>query len=62
MLTSLTIDEAKNIINDNLSFTLGEEFVDIEACLGRIISEEIISDNNVPGFKRSTMDGYAVIQ
>ena len=60
MLTALTIEEAKKIIRENTSFILEFEIVDIEMCLGRIIAEDIVSDNNVPGFKRSTMDGFAV--
>jgi molybdopterin molybdotransferase len=61
MLTALTIEEAKKIISDNTSFILESETVDIERCLGRIIAEDIISEFNVPGFKRSTMDGFAVV-
>jgi molybdopterin molybdotransferase len=32
----------------------------IEDCYGRVAASEIISDEDLPGFARSTMDGYAV--
>ncbi|MBQ9961374.1 MAG: molybdopterin molybdotransferase MoeA [Firmicutes bacterium] len=35
--------------------------IKIENALGRIIAEDVISGENVPGFRRSTMDGYAVL-
>ncbi len=36
------------------------EQVEIINVFGRILAEEIISNENIPGFNRSTMDGYAV--
>lgn len=60
MITSLTIEEAENIIGGKLDYKLSSEFVKIEDSLNRIISRDVISECNVPGFKRSIMDGYAV--
>lgn len=37
------------------------ETVTVENALGRILAEDVTSGENVPGFRRSTMDGYAVI-
>jgi len=38
----------------------GEESISLGAALGRTLSREIISPENLPGFYRSSMDGYAV--
>ncbi|MFC1868052.1 gephyrin-like molybdotransferase Glp [Thermodesulfobacteriota bacterium] len=37
-----------------------EERVVLEKALGRVLSKEVISPEDLPGFYRSTMDGYAV--
>ena len=39
---------------------LGEETLLLEDSLGRVLSKDMISPENLPGFFRSTMDGYAV--
>jgi len=36
------------------------EVVDIKTALYRILAEEIVAPANLPGFNRSTMDGYAI--
>jgi molybdopterin molybdotransferase len=38
----------------------GEEIVPLENSLGRILSRDLVSPEDLPGFFRSTMDGYAV--
>jgi len=38
----------------------GEEIIPLEACLGRVLSRDVISPEDLPGFPRSSMDGYAV--
>jgi molybdopterin molybdotransferase len=39
---------------------LGDEAAPLEKAFGRILSRDIISPEDLPGFYRSTMDGYAV--
>ena len=39
---------------------LGDEPVPLEQAFGRVLSRDIISPEDLPGFYRSTMDGYAV--
>lgn len=39
---------------------LGDETVPLEKAFGRILSRDIISPEDLPGFYRSSMDGYAV--
>jgi len=36
------------------------EVVDIKTALHRILAEEVVAPVNLPGFNRSTMDGYAI--
>ncbi len=40
--------------------TVETEQISLQDTLGRILAESIISDIDLPGFSRSTMDGYAV--
>ena len=39
---------------------LPAEAVDLLACTGRVLAEDVRSEVNVPGFPRSAMDGYAI--
>jgi molybdopterin molybdotransferase len=38
----------------------GEEHTGLEQALGRVLAQDLIAPENLPGFFRSTMDGYAV--
>lgn len=46
---------------DDHSQTLDSETVDLSAAAGRVLANDLISQVNVPGFRRAMMDGYAVI-
>ena len=39
---------------------LGEETVPLENAFGWILSKDVLSPENLPGFYRSSVDGYAV--
>ena len=39
---------------------LEAEAVDLLACAGRVLAEDVTAEVPVPGFERSAMDGYAV--
>jgi len=54
------IDDARNIIFDNISESLKEEYVPIERSTGRVLDEDIISPLDMPSFNRSKMDGWAI--
>lgn len=54
-----TPKEVQNIIKE-LVRPLPSEIVNIQNSLGRVLFEDIISPVNLPGFDRSTMDGFAV--
>jgi molybdopterin molybdotransferase len=55
----ISADEALQIVLDQVAI-LGIERVSIGSALGRVISEEIRSPRDIPGFANSAMDGYAV--
>ena len=56
----LTIDETRKLIEDNFQKTMESETISILECTGRIVYNDIKSNENVPDFRRSTVDGYAV--
>lgn len=59
-----TPEEAIKVLKDHLDIQKiiqkNREIVNIKDSLHRILAEEIISPCNIPGFNRSTMDGYAI--
>jgi len=62
LLKVKTPDEAVKIIkNILLGRVFQVETVELTAAAGRVLHTDIISGENVPGFDRSTVDGYAVI-
>ncbi|WP_041711007.1 molybdopterin molybdotransferase MoeA [Clostridium pasteurianum] len=56
----VSVEEAKDIINCDFKLNLKTELIDIKECNGRVLSRDIVSPLNIPGFKRSMVDGYAV--
>ena len=38
----------------------GEEEALLDLAFGRVLSRDVVSPEDLPGFSRSTMDGYAV--
>ena len=59
-----TPHEVITMLKDHLNLkkiTKGNiEVVDIKTVLHRILAEEVVAPANLPGFNRSTMDGYAI--
>lgn len=56
----IEVEEALRIILDHIR-VLDSEEVDILNCLDRILAEDVYSEIDIPPFKSSAMDGYAVI-
>jgi len=54
-----TPEEVQKILKET-SQPLSSESVNINDSLGRVLSKDIISTIDLPGFQRSRMDGYAV--
>ncbi len=60
MLNVVSVDRAKEIIDEKFNCLPVRELVNISDCDGRIVYEDIFSAENIPCFDRSTVDGYAV--
>ena len=56
----LPLDEARSIVLSHLP-VVGEETVPLNSALGRVLAERIVSEFDVPGFDRASMDGYAIM-
>jgi len=54
----ILFEEAQQILNQT-GIILPVENIELENSLGRILSEDAISDINMPPFDKSAMDGYA---
>ena len=59
-LELVTPDEALKILLDVISPVISTEIVDTTEAQGRITAEGIISPQDLPDFRRSTVDGYAL--
>jgi len=62
MFKVISLTEAKAIIRDQFgSLRLSAETTELKDASGRFLAAEIVSDEFIPAFDRSTVDGYAVI-
>jgi len=60
-LKTIRVEELRNILTSILKFDLAEEIISLEDSFNRVISRDIKSNIDVPHFRKSRMDGYAVI-
>ena len=56
----LPLDEARAIVLSHLP-AVGVETVPLNSAFGRALAERIVSEVDVPGFDRASMDGYAIM-
>ncbi|MGH4124030.1 MAG: molybdopterin molybdotransferase MoeA [Clostridium sp.] len=56
----VSVKEAKTVIDRSFNYEIGCENVNILQSASRICFEDIKAECNIPEFKRSTVDGYAV--
>ena len=56
----ISVDEALSKILDPVSPVTQSEVLGVEDALGRVLSENVSSGIDVPGYDNSAMDGYAV--
>ena len=55
------LDQANQLIDDHLTeIVVGQETVELSAALGRVTAAEIRATEDLPGYSRSTVDGFAV--
>ena len=61
MLKVVSSETALEIIKEKFSFLRTEkEEISVFDCVGRILSDDIVSHEDIPAFDRSTVDGFAV--
>ncbi|MFX1344945.1 MAG: molybdopterin molybdotransferase MoeA [Promethearchaeota archaeon] len=60
-LKTIKVEEFKGILESISELKTEEELISIEKCFNRITSRDIQSEINVPHFRKSRMDGFAVI-
>lgn len=52
-------EDALALLRDNFPHRRAEE-IDLSAALNRVLARDIVGQEDIPGFERSTVDGYAV--
>ncbi|MGI6643463.1 MAG: gephyrin-like molybdotransferase Glp [Bacillota bacterium] len=58
----LTVDEARERLFDSWKVTpMSCTRVGLQEALGRVLAKDVISDEHIPPYSRSTVDGYAVM-
>lgn len=55
-----SVDEALRLFLERISTIKKTEEISLETCTGRVLAEAVISERNVPHYRRAAMDGYAV--
>jgi len=55
-----SLEDAIKILDENIP-GLGDEEIEISDSLGRILADDIVAGIDVPHFRKSAMDGFAVI-
>ncbi len=59
---AVSVDEALRLISETLpEKDIHEETVAISEAFGRVLSSDVISAEDLPGFSRAIVDGYAVL-
>ncbi|MCX7745908.1 MAG: molybdopterin molybdotransferase MoeA [Clostridia bacterium] len=62
MLSVKSVTEVYEIIKENFSlYALDAERISIKDAVGRTLASDILADEDIPHFDRSSVDGYAVI-
>jgi molybdopterin molybdotransferase len=56
----ITVKTAINIVKDTISETSKQIVLNVEDSIGYILSEDVYSPINMPPFRQSAMDGYAL--
>lgn len=57
-----SVEDARKLVLDEFSgYALQSEELELEKTTGRTLSEDVVSEEDVPGFDRSTVDGYAIL-
>ena len=57
----VTVQDALQIMKENFNFNLETETIPLTESLNRYLANDIKSDTDVPHFRKSLVDGYAVL-
>ncbi|MFX1259392.1 MAG: gephyrin-like molybdotransferase Glp [Promethearchaeota archaeon] len=60
-LKTIGVKELKKILDSIPKINLEKETISLDQAFNRVLSEDVISNIDVPHFRKSRMDGYAVI-
>jgi len=60
LFQALTVKEAREKLAAHIDFARSSVVVDLKDSLGRRLRADVMSEDDIPGFDRSTVDGYAV--
>ena len=60
-LKTISVEDLKKILDSIPKLNLEEEIIILDQAFNRVLSEDVVSNIDVPHFKKSRMDGYAVI-
>lgn len=55
----ISLDKAIGIVKQNVSVLKGEEQVALAESLNRVLAQDVVSDINMPPFRKTAVDGYA---
>ncbi|MDI3481712.1 MAG: molybdopterin molybdotransferase [Tepidanaerobacteraceae bacterium] len=61
LFSAVTVEQVKSLLKKHLEgFKPETECVDLISAYNRVLAEDIFSPEDIPGFNRSTVDGFAV--
>ncbi len=60
LLKLMEVNDAKDALNKEFKSILREIDIEIEDSLDYVLCRDIVSSENVPNFRKSTVDGYAI--
>ena len=61
MLNVVSLEKARQIIEEStLAYERKAEVASLDECIGRVLYDDVYSPEDIPGFDRSTVDGFAV--
>lgn len=62
LFNAKSVEEAVNLLKEQLkTYSSKVEEVDLVSAFNRVLAEDVVSSEDIPGFDRSTVDGFAVI-
>ena len=56
----ITVDEALNIVDNKTISSKKSTYLSVQDALGYVLSQDVLSPINMPPFRQSAMDGYAI--